>query len=56
MNEQFDPEEREILDQYDRGKLRQVPNVEAEIEAARRAARHTRKKTNTKSHKSQFRQ
>ena len=41
MKEQLNPEEREILDQYDRGELRQVPNVEAEIEAAHRAARNT---------------
>ena len=41
VKEQLNPEEREILDQYDRGELRQVPNVEAEIEAARRAARNT---------------
>ena len=41
MKDRFDTEEREIIDQYDRGELRQVPNVEAEIEAARRAARNT---------------
>ena len=41
VKDRFDTEEREIIDQYDRGELRQVPNVEAEIEAARRAARNT---------------
>lgn len=38
-------EEREILEQSERGALRSVPDVEREIEAARRAARNTFNKT-----------
>ncbi len=56
MKEQLDMEERETLERFERGELRRSPDAEDEIEAARRAARNTREKTNSKSHKSQFRQ
>ena len=45
MNEQLDAEECEILKRFERGKLRQAANAEAEIKAARRAARKSLNKS-----------
>ena len=45
MKEKLSPEEREILDRFQRGELRSVPDVERELEAARQAARNTFNKT-----------
>ena len=45
MNENLDREEIEILEQYERGEFRSVPNMEQAIEWAREAARNTLKKT-----------
>ena len=45
MKEKLSPEEREILDRFQRGELRPVPDVERELEAARQAARNTFNKT-----------
>ena len=41
MSEQLDPEEREILDRFERGELRRAVGVEHEMESARQAARAT---------------
>ena len=45
MNENLDREEMEILEQYERGEFKSVPNMEQAIELAREAARNTLKKT-----------
>ncbi|WP_419164078.1 antitoxin [Candidatus Palauibacter sp.] len=45
MNDQLNPEEREILESFERGELRRVPDVEGEMATARHAARTTFKKT-----------
>ena len=45
VNEKLIPEEREILDRFERGELRPVADVERELEAARQAARNTFNKT-----------
>lgn len=45
MNEKLSPEEREILDRFERGELRSVADAERELEAARQAARNTFNKT-----------
>lgn len=45
MNENLDREEMEILEQYERGEFKSVPNMEQAIEWAREAARNTLKKT-----------
>ncbi len=41
MNYHLDAEEREILEHFERGDLRQADNSEAEIEVARQAAKQT---------------
>ncbi|MCY3913621.1 MAG: antitoxin [Chloroflexi bacterium] len=45
MTDKLNAEERDILDQFERGELRSVPSLEGEIQAAREAARHTFNKT-----------
>ena len=45
MNDSLNSEEREILEHFERGTLRSAPDAEHEIDAARRAARHTFNKT-----------
>lgn len=45
MNEKLSPEEREILDRFERGELRPVADAERELEVARQAARRTFNKT-----------
>ena len=45
MKEKRNPEEREILDRFERGELQPVADVERELEAASRAARNTFNKT-----------
>ena len=45
MTDKLNAEERDILDQFERGELRSVPSLEDEIQAAREAARHTFNKT-----------
>ena len=45
MNDQLSPEEREILERFERGELRRVVGVEDEMESARQAARATFRKT-----------
>ena len=45
MSGQLNTEEREILEKFERGELRGVPDVETEMETARRAARNTFNKT-----------
>ncbi|WP_419937018.1 antitoxin [Candidatus Palauibacter sp.] len=45
MNDPLSPEEREILDRFERGELRRVVGVEDEMESARQAARATFRKT-----------
>ena len=44
-NSRMSTEEREILEKFERGRLRTASNVEVEFENARRAARHTFSKT-----------
>lgn len=44
MNDQLNPEEREILEKFERGELRRAAEAESEIEAARIAARNTPRK------------
>ena len=44
MNDQLKPEEREILEKFERGELRRAAEAEREIEAARIAARSAVKK------------
>lgn len=41
MNDKLDSYEQEILAAFEQGKLRSVPNLEAEIAAAREAAANT---------------
>ena len=45
MSEKLSPEEREILDQFERRALHPVADVEHEFEVARQAARNTFNKT-----------
>ena len=45
MNDNLDREEIEILEQYERGEFKSVPNMEQEIQWAREAARNTFNKT-----------
>ena len=45
MDERLDAEEREILEAFERGRLRSLPGAEEEIEHARDAARNTFNKT-----------
>lgn len=45
MNDQMNPEDREILEKFERGELRRAAGAEREIETARIAARNTFKKT-----------
>lgn len=45
MNEKLSPEEREILERFQRGELRPVAGAERELEAARQAAANTLNKT-----------
>ena len=45
MKDRLDPEEREILESFERDELVSVPDVEREIENARQVARNTFKKT-----------
>ena len=45
MDDQMNPEEREILEKFERGELRRAAGAEREIETARIAARNTFKKT-----------
>ena len=45
MDQTLDAEEREILEQFERGELRSVADAEQEIAAAVEAARNTFKKT-----------
>ena len=45
MDESLNAEEQEILEHFERGMLRSIPNADREIEAARRAARNTFNKT-----------
>ncbi len=45
MNENLDAEELDILERFERGEFRSVPDVAQEIERARQAARNTLKKT-----------
>lgn len=39
MNDQLNPEERDILEKFERGELRRAAGAQSEIEAARIAAR-----------------
>ena len=45
MNRALNPEEREILDKFERDELKTAPGAEREMEAARQAARNTFNKT-----------
>ena len=45
MSERLDPEERKILESFQRGELRSLPGADDEIKSARRAARNTFNKT-----------
>ena len=45
VNDNMNAEERDILDRFERGKLRSAPGVEREIDVAHRAARNTFNKT-----------
>ncbi len=45
MKYKLDTEEQEILDAFKQGKLKSVPDVQEEIEIARKAARNTFNKT-----------
>ena len=45
MDDRLNTEEREILEHFEGGTLRSVPNVEREIEVARQVARNTFNKT-----------
>lgn len=45
MKEELNPEEREILDRFQRGELRSVAGAQRELDAARQAARNTFNKT-----------
>ena len=43
MKQNLDAEELEILEKFERGEFKSVPNLEQEIEWAREAARRTTK-------------
>ncbi|MBF0286861.1 MAG: antitoxin [SAR324 cluster bacterium] len=45
MKYKLDPEEQEILDAFERGDLKSIPNVQQEIELTKEAARNTFNKT-----------
>ncbi len=45
VNEKLSPDEREVLDRFERGELRPVADAERELEAARQAAANTLNKT-----------
>lgn len=45
MNDQLIPEEREILEKFERGELHRAAGAQDEIEAAQSAARSTFRKT-----------
>ena len=45
MNDQLNPEEREIQEIFERGELRRAAGAEGELETARIAARSTFRKT-----------
>ena len=45
MNDRRNPEERDILERFERGELRRIVGVEDEMESARQAARATFRKT-----------
>jgi len=45
VTDNLNAEARDILDQFERGELRSVPNLQDEIQAAREAARQTFNKT-----------
>ena len=45
MNGSLNPEEREILEKFERDELNSAPGAEREMEAARHAARNTFNKT-----------
>ena len=45
MNGSLGPEEREILEKFERGELKPAPGVAREMDAARQAARNTFNKT-----------
>ncbi|MDE2667050.1 MAG: hypothetical protein OXI69_12955 [Acidobacteriota bacterium] len=45
MKDPMSVEERDILNQFERGELRSTPDAEREIEIARRSARNTFNKT-----------
>lgn len=45
MNGALNPEEREILDKFERDELKSAPGAKREMEAARQAARNTFNKT-----------
>ncbi len=45
MSEKVSPEEREVLDQFERRALHSVADAEQELERARQAARNTLKST-----------
>ncbi len=45
MNDEMSAEERDILERFELGELRAVPDAEHEAETARLAARHTFNKT-----------
>ena len=45
MNDRLSAEERDILDQCERGDLRSAPDIDREVEVARLAARNTFNKT-----------
>ena len=45
MTDKLSADERDILDQFERGEWQSVPNLEEEVQAARAAARQTFNKT-----------
>ena len=45
MKDKMSAEEREILDEFERGELRSAPGAERELQVARQAARNTFNKT-----------
>ena len=45
VTDKLSAEERDILERFERGELRSVPNLQDEIQAAREAARQTFNKT-----------
>ena len=48
MTDKLSAEERDILDQFERGEWRSVPHLEDEFRAARQAARQTFSETKRK--------